>query len=146
MCTITCVCVCMWVLFVSLCDLRLCYAQSHSDDSHLQATTLRMSCICSHSGSPHNVMHSSSVIWCTIIVGTHSFSSLPYTVSTVVCRLDEGAPSNTATVANHSTLCMNAIILPHSLHSTYQYLTLEWFATAAALIGIPSTNLQTPVT
>jgi len=40
--------------------LRLCYMQSHSDNSHVHATAQSMFCACTRSGSPNNVMHLSS--------------------------------------------------------------------------------------
>ena len=43
----------MCVVFVIFCGLRLCYAQTHSDDCS-------MSCTFTRSDSPHNVVHSSS--------------------------------------------------------------------------------------
>ena len=45
-----------------LCDQRLFYAQSHSGDCHVvyEHATAPFFCMCTCSGSPHNVIHSSS--------------------------------------------------------------------------------------
>jgi len=45
-----------------LCDQRLFYAQSHSGNCHVvyEHATAPFFCMCTCSGSPHNVIHSSS--------------------------------------------------------------------------------------
>ena len=53
--------ICTFVLY-SIYVLRSCYAQSHSDDSHVHPTApcCTHALSCSYSGSPHNVMYSFS--------------------------------------------------------------------------------------
>jgi len=45
---------------VIFCGLRLCYAQSHSDNSHMHTAAQTTFYMCTCSGSPHKVMNSSS--------------------------------------------------------------------------------------
>jgi len=54
--TVPLLCMCLYFWCVIFYGLK---SQSHSDDSHVHAL-LHLFCTCTRSGSPHNVMHSSS--------------------------------------------------------------------------------------
>ena len=50
-------CVCMCVCFVSLCDLRLFYVQSHCDDSHVHTTSPHPACAATQAHPTMSCIH-----------------------------------------------------------------------------------------